>query len=386
MQKSKFDRFVTGVLASLVLLIGFGTQAYETDKNDATPCEVSQFTFSWSLANDCDMKPRGGTSKGATTKLDPNPNPGWLSLQEEGISQFERDRRAILAMAGGYRVSFDFIEVLGYTPEFKPSRPYQSWGTEYVYVVEDKGDFISLQHLMVMYFTGADGKVSKPMVMKHWRQDWKYQNRTLFEYVGHDQWQRKKLKRKQTKGTWSQAVYQVDDSPRYESFGKWLHKPNFSSWKSATTWRPLPRREGSVRSDYEVLEGTNRHTIVPTGWVQEEENLKLVLDKNAQPDGKVPYLAKELGVARYERIIDHDFSAGDEYWQKSQPFWSDVRAVWKDMIKQNKRLKIVKKVDKSYMFMPFFSKAQAVADGEAYNSEQGRKQIREMLKPFVSVK
>ncbi len=48
--------------------------------------------------------------------------------------------------------SFEFLETVGFTETHKPARPYQSWGTEFVYVVEDKGDFISLQHILVMYF------------------------------------------------------------------------------------------------------------------------------------------------------------------------------------------------------------------------------------------
>ena len=30
-----------------------------------------------------------------------------------------------------------------------------------------------------------------------------------------------------------------------------------------------------MRDDYQVLVGTNRHTITPDGWLQEENNLKL---------------------------------------------------------------------------------------------------------------
>jgi len=43
-----------------------------------------------------------------------------------------------------------------------------------------------------------------------------------------------------------------------------------STWHSENTWWPLPRREFSVRNDYNVLSGSNRHTITPTGWVQND--------------------------------------------------------------------------------------------------------------------
>ena len=60
--------------------------------------------------------------------------------------------------------------------------------------------------------------------------------------------------------------------------------------------RPLPRRESSVRDDYDVLIGHNRHTIVPSGWVHEEENYKVVLDGHGNVDNGLPYLSKELGI------------------------------------------------------------------------------------------
>ncbi|MEM0909690.1 MAG: DUF6607 family protein [Pseudomonadota bacterium] len=359
----------------------------DTENTELTPKEecidTRQFTFSWSMVSDCKLQTRGGTTKGVKTVLDSNSHPGWQALKEEGISDFERDRRAILAMAGPYRVSFDFLETVGYTEGYAPSVPYQSWGTEYVYVVEDKGDFISLQHIMVMYFEGENGESSPPMVMKHWRQDWEYEKPELFVYAGYASWKQNPVDESAMKGKWAQSVYQVDDSPRYESFGEWEHHANFSTWISGKTWRPLPRREGSVRDDYDVLEGINRHTIVPSGWVQEEENLKLVLNDAAQPDEAIPYLAKELGVARYERIVEHDFSPGDEYWEKSFVFWKDVRAVWQDLMNKHQRIEISKVADKQYMFMPFFAKAQAIVEGAPYDSETGKEEIRDMLSPFI---
>src|SRR2546429_1877602 len=99
------------------------------------------------------------------------------------------------------------------------------------------------------------------MVTKHWRQDWQYEPRQIIEYQGWNRWQRRTLARKQTANEWSQTVYQVDESPRYASLGRWEHSASFSSWISGETWRPLPRREWSVRQDYQVLLGTNRHTI-----------------------------------------------------------------------------------------------------------------------------
>ncbi|MFQ5626773.1 MAG: DUF6607 family protein, partial [Methyloligellaceae bacterium] len=205
--------------------------------------ELRQFTFAWPFSEEEEMRPRGGTTKGPAVKLQRRPSAAWKALQESGISDIERDRRAILAMAGPYRTSFDFIETVGFVDEYTPQRPYQSWGTEFVYVVTDEPKFISLQHIIVMFFETDDGEISGPAVVKHWRQDWRYQDRDLHVYAGHNTWERKRLSRRDVRGTWSQAVFQVDDSPRYAAIGIWHHDDNYSSWQSENTWRPLPRRE-----------------------------------------------------------------------------------------------------------------------------------------------
>jgi hypothetical protein len=349
--------------------------------DDVAP-EARQYTYAWPFSEDDQMRPRGGTTKGAEVVLDTRPDDAWQRLREPDISTRERDRRAILAMAGPYRTTFDFIETVGFVPDYKPERPYQSWGTEYVYVVADEPEFISLQHVIVMFFDAPDGETSDPAVVKHWRQDWRYQDRDLHVYVGHNTWERKRLSRREAEGTWSQAVFQVDDSPRYQAVGRWQHDGNHSSWESQNTWRPLPRREFSVRDDYQVLSGTNRHTITPAGWVQEEDNLKLVLQGDGQPSGSAPYLAREAGLNRYERIVGHDFSAGDDYWARTSPFWADVRRAWDDLFDKRERFTIKAQAEGKRLFERMFEYADQV-DGENYDAQSGRAFIVETLGQFV---
>ncbi len=329
------------------------------------------------------MQPRGGTSRGPAVTLREEPTEAWRELQESGLSDFERDRRAILAMAGGYRTTFDFIETVGFTPEFEPARPYQSWGTEKVYVIEDRGDFISLQHIMVMYFEDEDGDVRGPVVQKHWRQDWRYEDRDIHAYAGEGQWRRRRLSEDEADGRWTQAVFQVDDSPRYESAGRWRHEENYSAWTSAETWRPLPRRESSARDDYDVLIGTNRHTITPTGWVQEEENLKTVLEKPGRLAAGTPYLARELGVNRYERTDELDFSAGDAYWEATGPFWAVAREVWCDVLARADGFTLADEVDGRALFEPMFEYAQRLEAGEDFDADAAEAFVRRTLEQYV---
>ncbi len=379
MPASRYLQLVCGLL-----LLSDPLPRVEAAEEEAACPQRLRYTFSWSLDNACgEFAPRGGTSKGAPLTLDPNPHPGWLALQEPGLDPQERDRRAILAMAGPYRTSFEFLETVGYTPEFERSRPYQSWGTEYIYVVDERADFISLQHIMVMFVAMENGEVMGPIVQKHWRQDWQYEKPDMLVYAGNNIWEQTQVAPEDAAGSWAQSVFQVDDSPRYEAHGTWQHYANFSTWLSDTTWRPLPRRETTVRDDYQVLEGTNRHTILHNGWVQEEENYKVVLDANGERVAEQPYIAKELGVNRYERIVAFDFSAGDAYWQQTAPFWADVRQIWQEYFSAQPALKIVEEADGVPLFGALFEQAETLTANGDYDSAAARDIVRGILDNYI---
>jgi hypothetical protein len=333
--------------------------------------EPSQFIFAWPLDEKA-LKPRGATTRGAPVELDAAPGEAWRRLNEPGLSAHERDRRAILAMAGPYRVSFDFLEVVRYDPSLKPDAPYQSWGTEYVFVAEDRPDFVALQHILVMRMQLDGGKTSEPIVVRHWRQEWRYEADSLLAYEGANTWARRALPERERRGAWVQSVLQVDDSPRYAARGRWQHSGGVSTWISEETWRPLPRREFSVRKDYDVLVGTNRHTITPTGWVQEENNLKLVINQKR-------FLAREYGVARYERIKQYDFSAGETYYKRTEPFWAEVRAAWRELEEARGRFSMRAPADQGQLFLPFFEYADKLAAGASFNREEARSFIRRTL-------
>ena len=340
-----------------------------------------RYTFSWLFADDSTMKPRGGTTRGPEIIMEREPSPAWLQLQEPGLDKKERDRRAILAMTGAYQTTFDFIETMGFTADYAPGTPYQSWGTEYVYLVTDEPDFISLQHILVMRVQLEDGELSEPMVIKHWRQDWSWQDRDLQTYTGFNRWQRTELDEQSAAGTWSQAVYQVDDSPRYETYGRWTHEPGYSHWESERTFRPLPRREFSVRDDYQALVGQMRISITPTSWVMEEDALKTVLNEDGTLRAEQPYLAREAGISRYQHIRDYDFSAGDEYWQRTGPFWAEVRAYWDELYTDSEGFALHKSVDGMPLFAAIFNLAETHSGPEP-DAAAIRSDLQQTLQPY----
>ena len=362
MNRQSMQSLVAQCAISVMLVAGSAKGDDSVAVSDQTP--PRQYTFSWMFAESDSMKPRGGTTSGPDVQLDTRTSEAFAGLQAAGLDDRERDRRAILAMAGDYRTSFDFIETIGFTEGYQPRAPYQSWGTERVYVVANEPEFVSLQHIIVMHFLDADGFESDAMVVKHWRQDWQYEDAEVHAFQGRGAFARRVLDQASQKGAWTQTVFQVDDSPRYEAVGRWTHASGVSYWQSDDRRRPLPRREFSVRDDYQALYGSHRITITPAGWTQEEDALKLVLDENNRPSSSRPYLAREAGLSRYDRVLDYDFSAGDEYWQNTGAFWSRVRHYWDALYKAESAFSFVKSAEGMPMFMALFGMA-----GEDYESE-----------------
>ncbi|MEO1080706.1 MAG: DUF6607 family protein [Pseudomonadota bacterium] len=345
-------------LAAALLTNAAGAESTSDGVAEPQESQQRQYTFAWSFTDDATMKPRGGTTQGPEVILDQSVAPAFSALQQPDLTNQERDRRAILAMVGDYRTSFDFIETIGMTPGYEPRAPYQSWGTERVYLVADEPGYISLQHIIVMHFVDDEGTLSEPMVVKHWRQDWRYEDREVHAYVGRNEFAKERLSRREAAGRWTQTVYQVDDSPRYEALGRWHHVPGMSYWESEDRRRPLPRREFSVRDDYHALYGSHRITITPSGWSMEEDALKLVLDEGNEPAGALPYLAREAGLSRYERVLNYDFSAGDAYWEKTAPFWARVRDYWDALYDERSSFGFEKSADGTPMFVALFTLAE----------------------------
>ncbi len=366
--------------ASMLIAVSTGALAYEEGEDSG----AIDYLFAWPFVETDDMAPRGGTTRGPMPDTVTEPTEDWVALQAEGLSKLERDRRAILAMAGAYRTSFDFLETVGFAAGFEPARPYRSWGTEYVYLIADEPEFIRLQHILVMVIEQDDGSLSEPLVTKHWRQDWTFEDRDLHEFDSHGAWERTLLDESEVEGRWSQAVFQVDDSPRYESVGAWTHHPTHSVWEGHETRRPLPRREFSVRDDYDVLLGTNRHTVLPTGWTHEQDNLKMVARQDGTPDPTTPFLAREIGVNRYDRITGFDFSAGNAYWAASGGFWSIVREKWAEQFDTWDRVEVESTIDGQSMMMTVFGTAmQIAADGE-FDPEQARADLDVLFERHVT--
>lgn len=251
----------------------------------------------------------------ATTPGGQGGAPAAMSAAEQ--AKYEQDRKAIMAMAGDYRVRFDFIETVGFVKDYKIREPDRSGGYEVVRVIEDRGDFISLQHILVI----EAGEQKFPI--KHWRQDWRYEPASVLVFIGGNAWENRVIPAGEREGKWSQTVYQVEDSPRYGALGTWSHENGVSAWTPPAELRPLPRRESTTRKDYYGVLAVNRHALTWDGWVHEQDNSKL-----GMVDGKQQIIAREQGVNTYRPNADFDVSVATNYWAATKDFWAAVRKEW----------------------------------------------------------
>ncbi len=254
------------------------------------------------------------------------------------------DIKSIKSMCGCYEVKFNFAETFKYSKDtlhYKPSKTKHDYGLEWVELVENQPNKIVMQHLLI---------VDDKTIIKHWRQDWLYENTDFYQFFKDRTWNFKKLPSKQVKGQWTQKVYQVDDSPRYEGTATWVHYDGRHYWEN-TTDAPLPRREHTVREDYNVLKRTNVHEITPTGWIHDQDNDKIVRSEK----GEDTLLAQEKGHDVYIKVADSRCKAAQDWWAISNPLWKTVRDKWKTVFEKDTNLSLQKVVDNQPLFMKLFS-------------------------------
>ncbi|MEM7740032.1 MAG: DUF6607 family protein [Pseudomonadota bacterium] len=273
-------------------------------------------------------------------------------MSSTDATAFDRDREAILAMAGDYKVSFDFIETVALAEGYELKDRKLSGAHEVVRVIEDRGDYISLQHILVV---GGEEKFP----IKHWRQDWVYEPQSVLTFIGGNAWVAKDVSRSARRGAWAQEVYQVDDSPRYGAVGHWQYDDGVAAWQPAKAWRPLPRRDMTTRDDYHIMDGVNRHAITPEGWVHEQDNTKL-----AMVSGDPEALVREVAVNTYRHSDGFETEVADTYWDATKGYWAEVRGMWEGFEEAGEPYALTLKGEPQALYMALLTLAGEVQDGE----------------------
>jgi hypothetical protein len=288
----------------------------------------------------------------------------FVAFSATAQSKKEQDQAAIKKMCGCYEVTFNFAETFNYSQDslYKPSKTKIDKGLEWAQLVEDTDNKISIQHLLQV------GSPEQPYIVKHWRQDWLFQNKDFYMFDGDNKWNFETKTEDEVEGQWTQKVYQVDDSPRYEGSATWVHVDGKSFWEN-TTNAPLPRREYTKRSDYNVTLRGNRHEITEYGWLHDQDNAKII-----RQEGKEDItLAKEKGYNTYVKVEDSRCQGAINWWKEHDKKWATVRAKWSEVYNRNKDLYLEDKVDNKVLFKHLF-------DEELTNKEDIDKTIESFVK------
>lgn len=259
-----------------------------------------------------------------------------LSLQAQE-SKKVKDQNAIKEMCGCYEVSFQDTETFSPEIDYEKKLDYTAYALEWAEIVENKENEISIQHLLV---------INDSKVIKHWRQDWLFENNEMFSYNTGNTWKFYDAKKEQVEGQWTQKVYQVDDSPRYSGSATWVHYDNKTYWENESN-SPLPRREYSKRDDYNLMKRGNRQELTKEGWIHEQDNKKIIQHE----DGSEELLVMEKGYNTYKKVDDEKCEIAKDWWSSNKKYWAKVRKIWDDIYAKSEVLELKKSVDGMPLFM-----------------------------------
>jgi len=278
------------------------------------------------------------------------------------------DVQAIKGQCGCQAVTFKYAETFSPNPEYKFKDRKELGGLEWVFVDEETPTKLVLMHLLV---------INDSTVIKHWREDWSYENTALLAYQQGKTWKATLKTKPEVKGQWTQKVFEVDDSPRYEGTATWVHADGRHVWEN-TTDAPLPRREYTTRSDYNVLRRTNRIVVSETGYLHDQDNAKVL--RNDEGDQVIAY---EKGINDYRRVPAAACQTAQTWWTKNRAFWVNVRTVWNELIAARKVVSLHAKVDDKAIFQALDSLASAYAKAPK-PSAQNKADLRAVLLKYFA--
>jgi len=285
-----------------------------------------------------------------------------------GAQAQQNGKKNIDNLCGCFEVEFKYAETFSPDPKYKyHDREEISAGLEYVMPIINSDKKIVMQHLLV---------VTDSMIIKHWREDWSYENPVQYKYTGNKTWVKEILKPEQVKGRWTQSVWEVSDEPRYQGSSDWVMLDGKLTWQN-TTDAPLPRREYSVRSDYNILKRTNRISFTKDGYLHEQDNKKIIRE-----DGTDKLLVEEKGYNTYKRVEESKCAAAKAFWEKNKDYWAKVRAVWDDYFASHTTVQLKTKVDGKVLNEYLFALAKEYAAGKVSKTEIDEK-IKESVYKFI---
>ncbi len=284
-------------------------------------------------------------------------------------AQSPESKKNVDKLCGCYQVEFKYAETFSPDKEYKfHDREEINGGIELTFPVEVSEKKIVMQHLLA---------VSDDMIIKHWREDWTYENPIIWKYVGDRTWVKETLKPEQVKGKWTQSVWEVSDAPRYQGISEWVNTDNKIFWQNSVD-APLPRREYTVRSDYNILKRTNRLVLNDSGYSHEQDNQKVI-----RKDGKDKLLVEERGINSYVKTDDKNCANAKAWWEKNKEYWTKVKIVWDKYLDTHNVVVLKDRVDGKVMHQNLMAMASEYEKGKIPSADIDAR-IKASFEKYVS--
>ena len=235
-------------------------------------------------------------------------------------------------LCGCFEVGFKYAETFSPDKNYKfHDREVISDVTELAIPIINTTTKVVIQHLLV---------INDTTIVKHWREDWTYENPEIWIFKGNGIWEKKKISSSEVKGKWTQTVWEVSDAPRYQGVSIWQNVNGHIIWEN-TTDAPLPRREYSRRSDYNILERTNRLVLLQNGYNHVQDNIKI-----ARTSSGDSIRAEEKGLNSYRYLPLTKCDPANKYWNDYSAFWLRVEAFWEKYTKEHSTIQLVESLGK----------------------------------------
>ena len=296
-------------------------------------------------------------------------------------SSIDSDKNAIKAMCGCFKVDYNFKEVRSLHPNYKTQEDYSVKSQEYIFMEEISPTHLRLQHILQ----------AGPHMIHHWSQDWFYRPDITLDYKGifegRHRWEVNKDI--EPRDSWLQYVRGVCSEPRYSGVGVWKHgtsevtesgiEPR-SMWSSLAS-APLPRRDYSRRSDYQVLQRFNIHDVTQSRWIHEQQNKKIVLYEEETLIEPYP-LAIEVGNNIYNRVDDSVCEGAKIWWEQEKVFWDEVEKIWEEIIAKSRVIEIEKKEGQS-MYSEISALISSYKDSGNFLNDTTRSEFKQDIRVNV---
>lgn len=276
-------------------------------------------------------------------------------------------REYIDQLCGCFSVNFRYAETFSPDENYKYHEREDMNGLELVLPIASSDKKVVMQHLLIVQDT---------MIIKHWREEWVYESPELLEYQGDRKWVSRKLSPEEIKNKWTQTVWEVSDEPRYQGISSWVANNGKVYWES-TVDAPLPRREYTVRNDYNIMRRRNRIELKQDrAYIHEQDNDKISRKNNGEQ-----LIVQEKGYNTYYRLDDSECAAAANWWKANNPFWTTVQGYWNHYLAGTQEVTLKNKVEDKMLYEHLFALWKEWSNKKVNNEELAVK-VKEVISRF----